>query len=300
MSCTLCPRGCGVDRERGELGACGVPATLRVARAALHFWEEPCLSGTRGSGAVFFSGCSLGCVFCQNREISHGGFGKEITEEQLTEILLSLAAQGAHNINLVTPDQFTPAILSAVKMARKRGLTLPIVCNCSGYQRVETIRALSEAVDIWLPDLKYLHAPLARKYSAAPDYPEVAKTAIAEMVRLTAERGGELTDSEGIMQRGVIVRHMMLPGSAIDSRRILKYLHDTYGDTVRVSFLSQYTPPRECEKSFPAELTRPVNRGEYSRLVAYAAALGMTRVYVQKGEAVSDSFVPPFDLTGVR
>ena len=291
--CTLCPRACGVNRTRGERGFCGADDRLKVARAALHFWEEPCLSGKRGSGTVFFSHCNLRCCYCQNREISSGGFGKEISTERLAEIFLSLQAQGAHNINLVTPTQYYPHIIQARQLAKKRGLSLPIVCNSGGYERVETLKKLDGLIDIYLPDFKYYDERYALRYSAAPHYMEVAAAALEEMLRQT---GSPQFDGEGMMQKGVIVRHLALPGLSDDSKRVVKFLNRTFGSRIIMSLMSQYTPPKDI--AFP-ELSSPLARDDYDDLVEYAQLIGVENAYVQEEGCAEESFIPPFDLTGV-
>lgn len=291
--CTLCPRACGVDRTRGERGFCGADDRLKVARAALHFWEEPCLSGKRGSGTVFFSHCNLRCCYCQNREISSGGFGKEISTERLAEIFLSLQAQGAHNINLVTPTQYYPHIIQALQLAKKRGLLLPIVCNSGGYERVETLKELDGLIDIYLPDFKYYDERYALRYSAAPHYMEIAAAALEEMLRQT---GSPQFDGEGMMQKGVIVRHLALPGLSDDSKRVVKFLNRTFGSRIILSLMSQYTPPKDI--AFP-ELSSPLARDDYDDLVEYAQLIGVENAYVQEEGCAEESFIPPFDLTGV-
>ncbi len=288
-----CPRRCGVDRTRGEYGACGVPATPRLARAALHLWEEPSISGERGSGTVFFSGCSLGCVFCQNHAIS-GGQGIDITEERLVEIFLELQQAGVHNINLVTPTQYAPMLCEVIPAARARGLTLPIVYNSGGYELPEVLHRLSGLVDIYLPDFKYASSELAARYAGAPDYPEVAKAALAEMID---QCPAPIFDEDGMMRRGVLVRHLMLPSAYRNSHEVIKYLA-TLSSHIYVSIMNQYTPPAGISERFP-ELGKPVSDHEYRRLVAYAVRLGITAAYVQEGGTVSESFIPSFCGEGV-
>jgi len=240
--CTLCPRNCSVDRENGEKGICGQTTEIKVARAALHFWEEPCISGEEGSGTVFFSGCSLHCVFCQNEAIANGTVGKVITTDRLAEIFLELQEQGANNINLVTPGHFIPQIKEALLIAKKRGLTLPIVYNTSSYESVEALKSLDGFVDIYLPDFKYMSSELSRKYSHAPDYAKVAKAAIAEMVRQTGNPVFDENGEEGLIKRGTIVRHLTLPGCMDDSKEIIKYLYNTYKNQIYISIMNQFTP----------------------------------------------------------
>ena len=274
--CTLCPRACGADRAAGQRGFCGADDTLRVARAALHHWEEPCLSGdpdaATGSGTVFFSGCTLRCCYCQNGRISAGGAGKDITPRRLREIFDELIAQGAHNIELVTATHFLPWILPALEPR----LPVPVVYNCGGYERVETLRALEDRVDIYLPDLKYADGDLAGALSGAPDYFPVACDAIREMFRQT---GRPVYDEDGIMQRGVIVRHLVLPGYLDNTRRVLDWLSETFapGDVV-VSLMSQYTPPA----GMTGRLARRVTAAEYRAAVAYMRACGITDGFVQE------------------
>lgn len=238
-ACTLCPRMCGVNRAAGEKGYCGMDATIRAARAALHMWEEPCISGTRGSGAVFFSGCSLRCIFCQNFEIAEGNCAKEISGERLSEIFLELQEQGAANINLVTAAHYVPAVIESLKKAKAQGMDLPVIYNSSGYERVETVQMLEEVVDVWLPDFKYMDSKLAFAYSRAKDYPEVARAAIREMMKAA---GTCAYDEDGYIQKGVIVRHLILPGHTKNSIAVLDELYGTYGDDLTISLMNQYTP----------------------------------------------------------
>ncbi|MBQ8627309.1 MAG: radical SAM protein [Agathobacter sp.] len=297
--CQLCPRVCKVNREVGYKGICGVDAGLKVARAALHFWEETCISGKRGSGAVFFSGCSLHCVFCQNENIAQGTVGKEISRERLVEIFLELQEQGANNINLVTAGHYIPHIVWSVEHARNQGLKLPIVYNTSSYERVESLKQLEGIVDIYLPDFKYWSSDLAAKYSHAPDYPKVAKMAIAEMVRQqpTPEFLAEQDEGLDIMSKGVIVRQLLLPGQLKDAKQIVKYLYETYGNQIYLSLMSQFTPLPHLEK-YP-ELNRRVSLRTYERYVDYAISLGVENGFVQEGDVAEESFIPEFDGEGV-
>lgn len=292
--CHLCPRNCGVDRLAGQKGFCGVDAGIMVARAALHMWEEPCISGKEGSGAVFFSGCSLGCAFCQNRTISKGQSGKVITVEHLAELFLDLQAQKANNINLVTAGHFLPQVREALILAKEQGLTIPVVYNSSGYEKAEMLRYLEGLVDIYLPDLKYLEADLAGKYSHAKDYPEVAMKALEEMVRQV--RTPEF-DERGMMKKGVIVRHLLLPGHVRNSKKVLEYLYGTYGDQIYISLMSQYTP-MPAMKDDP-QLSRKVTDREYDRLLDHAISLGVTNCFIQEGETAKESFIPEFNGEGV-
>ena len=293
-NCLLCPRKCGINRAAGQTGVCGVSAEIRVARAALHYWEEPCISGKRGSGAVFFSGCSLHCVFCQNREISDGKAGKVISKERLSDIFMELADKGANNINLVTPGQYIPDIVRAVNDAKSRGMKLPIVYNTSGYENADELKQLEGIVDVYLPDFKYMDSALSAKYSRAKDYPSVAKQAISEMVR--QQPGVVIDDATGLIQKGVIVRQLLLPGHVNDAKAILKYLHDTYQDSIYISMMSQFTPI--ALKDYP-EINRTVTRREYERLIDYAIKIGITNAFIQEGNVAKDSFIPAFDCEGV-
>lgn len=299
LTCQLCPRACKVNREKGETGVCKVASTLKLARAALHFWEETCISGTKGSGTVFFSGCSLHCVFCQNQEIAQGLFGKEISRERLVEIFLELQEQGANNINLVTPGQFVPHIVWAVEQARDQGLHIPIVYNTSSYEKVDTLKQLEGIVDVYLPDFKYWSPQLAAKYSNAPDYPEMAKAAIAEMVRQQPRCQFFYDDEQGLdlIEKGVIVRQLLLPGQLQDAKRIIKYLHETYDNQVYLSLMSQYTPLKHVEK-YP-ELNRKVSLRTYERYVDYAIEIGVENGYIQEEDVAEESFIPAFDGEGV-
>ena len=293
-NCLLCPRKCGINRAAEQTGVCGVSSEIKVARAALHYWEEPCISGKKGSGAVFFSGCSLHCVFCQNREISDGKAGKIISKERLRDIFLELKAKGANNINLVTPGQYIPDIVWAVSDARRRGMELPIVYNTSGYENADELKQLEGIVDVYLPDFKYMDSELSAKYSRAKDYPSVAKQAISEMVRQQQEV--VIDDATGLIQKGVIVRQLLLPGHVNDAKAILKYLHDTYQDSIYISMMSQFTPI--ALKDYP-EINRTVTRREYERLIDYAIKIGITNAFIQEGNVAKDSFIPAFDGEGV-
>ena len=292
--CLLCPRKCGINRSTGQTGVCGVSSEIKVARAALHYWEEPCISGKRGSGAVFFSGCSLHCVFCQNREISDGKAGKLISKERLSDIFMELAGKGANNINLVTPGQYIPDIVWAVNDAKSRGMKLPIIYNTSGYENVTELKLLEGIVDVYLPDFKYMDSTLSARYSRAKDYPSVAKQALSEMVRQQPDV--VIDDATGLIQKGVIVRQLLLPGHVNDAKAVLKYLYDTYHDHVYISMMSQFTPI--ALKDYP-EINRTVTRREYERLVDYALKIGITNAFIQEGDVAKDSFIPAFDCEGV-
>lgn len=293
-NCLLCPRKCGINRRTGQTGVCGVSSEIMVARAALHYWEEPCISGKRGSGAVFFSGCSLHCVFCQNREISDGKEGKVISKARLSDIFMELAGKGANNINLVTPGQYIPDIVWAVNDAKSRGMKLPIIYNTSGYENVTELKLLEGIVDVYLPDFKYMDSTLSARYSRAKDYPSVAKQALSEMVRQQPDV--VIDDATGLIQKGVIVRQLLLPGHVNDAKAVLKYLYDTYHDHVYISMMSQFTPI--ALKDYP-EINRTVTKREYERLVNYALEIGITNAFIQEGDVAKDSFIPAFDCEGV-
>lgn len=338
-NCTLCPRNCGVDR-RLHSGYCGQTETIRIARAALHFWEEPCISGTRGSGTVFFSGCPLRCVFCQNRDIALGENGIAITKDRLTEIFLELQEQGANNINLVTPTHYVPQIAEALKEAKKKGLHIPIVYNTGSYETVDTIRLLDGLVDIYLPDLKYYSGELSKRYSHAEDYFLRASEAIEEMVRQVGEAefareeslgGSEACDNRKcdsessestervqdrkcesesqeddendepvlLMKKGVIVRHLVLPDHTEDSKEVIRYLYETYGDRIFISIMNQYTPLDQLDRDMYPELGRKLTEEEYDEVVDYAIEIGVENGFIQEGETAEESFIPPFDHTGV-
>ena len=292
--CNLCPRECNVDRGLGKIGFCKVPNHIKVARAALHFWEEPCISGEEGSGTVFFSGCNLRCVYCQNRKIAEGIFGKEVTVERLAAIFLELQEKGANNINLVTPSHYVLQIVKALKMAKEQGLTVPIVYNSSAYEKVEVLRLLEGLVDVYLPDFKYMDAMLSKKYSNAKDYPDVAKAALKEMVRQVGE---PKFDERGILINGVVVRHLVLPGYTKESKSVIQYLYETYGNHIYISILSQFTPLKGLEE-YP-ELNRKLREEEYNEVVDYAIEIGVENGFIQEGDVAEESFIPDFDGQGV-
>ena len=337
-NCTLCPRNCGIDRSVRQ-GLCGCGSTLKAARAGLHYYEEPFLSGTNGSGTVFFSGCSLGCIYCQNSPISRDGFGLEISEVRLAQIFLEQQQRGAHNINLVTGTHFTPSIAKALRDARARGLTLPVVWNSSGYEKPETLQMLQGLVDIFLPDFKTMSSRLGQRYMKAPDYPEWAGKSLEAMVNMTgeaqfipfgqdaADRNAADTEGAGyegegvLMSSGVVVRHLVIPGQLEDSKSVLRYLYETYGDRIWISLMSQYTPVgvfaeeelpaqvvvqgrdhkavrEEMRRNYP-ELCRPVSYKEYDEAVDYAISLGIENCMIQEDETASDSFIPAFDGAGI-
>lgn len=292
--CSFCPRSCGADRNRGQKGRCHTAAGLLVARAALHMWEEPCISGAEGSGTVFFSGCALGCIYCQNQEISRGQAGRLIKEERLAEIFLELQEKGANNINLVTAGHYVPQVAVSLALAKEQGLLIPVVYNSSGYEKAETLKQLEGLADIYLPDFKYMDEALAERYSGAADYPAVAKAAIAEMVRQCPK---PQFDKRGIMQKGVIVRHLLLPGHVREAKNIIRYLYETYGSQIYISMMNQYTP-MDAVKDDPL-LGRRVTKREYARLLDFAAELGVTQGFYQEGRTAMESFIPPFDCEGV-
>ena len=283
-----------MDRDAGQVGYCGVTSELRVARAALHMWEEPCLSGEAGSGTVFFSGCNLRCVYCQNYHIAHAELGKAITVERLAEVFGELQAKGALNINLVTPSHYVPQIIQALEMAKARGLSLPVVYNSSAYEKVETLRLLDGLVDVYLPDLKYVDSAISKKYSHAADYFAVAIAALAEMVQQVGE---PFFDDQGIMRKGVIVRHLLLPGCLEDSKAVIRYLYETYGERIYISIMNQYTPLPHVAR-YP-ELDRRITSEEYDELVTYALDLGVENGFIQEGDTALESFIPDFDDEGV-
>ena len=336
-NCMLCPRECGVNRKNGETGVCGQTAAIKAARAALHMWEEPCISGQNGSGTVFFSGCNLGCVFCQNYNIAAGKAGIEISTGRLAEIFLELQEKGANNINLVTAGHFVPQVVEALKLAKQQGLYLPIVYNTSSYEKVETLRLLDGYVDIYLPDLKYVDSTISNRYSHAADYFTYASAAIAEMVQQVGEpefvfertAGKESSSAEFLadekkkiseqqnnmifdaaeyqerseagesllMKKGVIVRHLVMPGCVEDSKRVISYLLKTYGNQIFISIMNQYTPLPQC-REYP-ELSRRVTEAEYDAVVDYAIGLGIENGFIQEGDVAEESFIPEFDGEGI-
>lgn len=311
MGCMLCPRNCNADREHGGVGYCKMDSRIFAARAALHMWEEPVISGKNGSGAVFFSGCPLGCIYCQNYNIAAGKSGKEISIERLVEIFFELKEKGANNINLVTPSHYILQIRKALVQAKEQNLGLPIVYNTGSYEKAESLRLLEGLVDVYLPDLKYMSAERSQKYSNAPDYFSVASAAIKEMFRQTGEpvfyRTGELEKSIEykeeeetiLMKKGVIIRHLVLPEGTKDSKNIVKYIYDTYGDAVFISILNQYTPVRNVDKHKYPELLRRVTQREYQKVVDYAVDIGVERGFIQEGGTAKKGFIPEFDYEGI-
>ena len=293
-NCTLCPRNCRVDRTAGQIGFCGMPDQIYAARAALHPWEEPCLVGEQGSGTVFFSGCNMKCCFCQNHNIALGQLGKPISIARLSEIFLELQQKGATNINLVTPTHYIPQICQALIDAKEQGLHLPIVYNTGGYEKAQSLRLLDGLIDVYLPDFKYYSSELSTRCSNAPDYYTHARLALAEMYRQT---GPCRFDENGILIRGIIVRHLILPGQVKDSKKILHYLHDTYQDNIWISIMNQYTPLPQVE-AIP-ELNRKLTDAEYDRVVDFAIRLGIENAFIQEGDTAEESFIPPFDMEGI-
>lgn len=287
--CFLCPRKCGADRRAGQYGACGAGASMRVARAALHRWEEPPISGLRGSGAIFFSHCSLHCVYCQNAVISHEGVGETISEERLAKIMLDLEGQGAANINLVSATHYAAQVARSLREARAAGLSIPIVWNTSGFETKQSINTVADLVDVFLPDFKYWYTDIAERYSGAPQYRDVAQAAIRQMKQLQPDAA---FDSEGLMTRGVIVRHLVLPGQTKNAKMILRYLREEYGPDVYVSLMRQYTPTFRAAE-YP-ELNRTVNDAEYESVTAFAERAGLVNVFLQEAGAASTMYVPAF------
>lgn len=291
-SCQLCPRMCKADRTK-NVGFCRSGAAITAARAALHHWEEPCISGTRGSGTVFFSGCTLRCCFCQNYPVSQEHFGKELTDRQLSDIFLRLQEQGAHNINLVTATQYLPDVLRALDHIRHR-LTIPVVYNCGGYERIETVKLLKDYIDIWLPDLKYHSKELSARYSQARDYFTVASAAIGQMI----EQTGPPVFEQELMTSGVIIRHMVLPGNRDDSIRLLHWMKDELPEgRFLISLMSQYTPFYHSSQ-YP-EINRRITSYEYDKVVDMALELGLTMGFMQKRSSAREEYTPPFDLEGL-
>ncbi|MBR5156889.1 MAG: radical SAM protein [Clostridia bacterium] len=293
-ACTICPRKCGVNRLDGKLGYCRTDSNLTVSRAALHQWEEPVISGTNGSGTVFFSGCSLGCIYCQNHLISKAENGKKISVERLCKIFFELKEKGAHNINLVTPTHFALHIIKALELANKQGLKLPIVYNTSGYESADTLKMLEGLIDVYLPDFKYFSSDIAKEFSFAPDYPEIAKAAIAEMYRQT---GKFSFSASGMIKKGLIVRHLVLPGYIEESKKVIKYLYDTFSDNIFISIMNQYTP-MPAMKNHP-QLHRKLTTFEYEKVIDYALSLGIENAFVQDKNTAKESFIPEFNCEGV-
>ena len=287
MPCNICPRKCNIDRTAAA-GFCGCSSVVRIARAALHYDEEPCISGTRGSGTIFFSGCNLKCIFCQNMVLTDGTLGEVLPVSRLAETMQKLQSLGAHNINLVTPTPHRDAIVEALHTAKQNGLSIPVVYNTNAYETVETIRAYEGLVDVYLPDLKYVDSRLSLKFSRASDYYETAIEAIAEMFR---QVGPMVTDENGLAKKGVRIRHLVLPGCVFDTRSVLDAIKDRFGTDCPISLMSQYTPIPECTVK---PLDRPLTKREYESAVEYCISLGFANVYTQELSSVGRSFTPPF------
>jgi len=291
--CNLCERRCHINRYEKK-GVCGATNKLKVARAALHFWEEPCISGKEGSGTIFFSNCNLKCIFCQNKKISTCGYGKEITIEKLSSICIELQKQGSNNINLVTPTHYVPSIIKGIKKAKKKGLNIPIVYNTSSYETKETIDNLNGIVDIYLPDLKYNDNKLGENYSNIKNYFEIATRNIDEMYK---QVGKPIFNDRGILEKGVVVRILLLPGHVNDAKKIIKYLYEKYNDNIYISLMSQYTPIGKIKDY--KDLNRKVTLKEYNELITYACDLGIENAFIQEGETADESFIPDFNQIGV-
>ncbi len=289
MICSACPRNCNVDREK-SLGYCKSPDKFKLARAALHFWEEPCISGKNGSGAIFFSGCNLGCVFCQNFDISHNCKGVEVSDERFIDIMKSLVDKGANNINLVNPTHYSAQLL---RVFEKYKPSVPIVYNTSGYDSVETLRSFDGIVDVYLPDFKYIRSDKAQKYSKAENYPQIAEAALREMKR---QVGNDAFNGDGIMQKGMIIRHLVLPSNTNSSVEALDYLAEFFSDTY-ISVMAQYVPCGDLSNY--KEINRPLTQREYDKVVNHIFDLGLEKIFIQELEAASDEFIPDFDFTGV-
>ncbi len=288
--CTLCPRNCKVNRNDGELGFCKAGKNIKIAKYSLHYWEEPCISGKNGSGTIFFSCCNLKCLFCQNYDISTNNYGKEISIEEFADICLELQNKKANNINLVTGVMYIPLIKEGLILAKNKGLNIPIVYNSSGYEKVEALKELDGIIDIYLPDFKYFDNKLAINFSKADNYFEIAKNALQEMYRQV----GKAKYKKGIMQKGVIVRHLLLPNHIDDSKKVIKYLYDTYKDNITISIMNQYTPVRKIMNY--EELNNTVTEKEYDELINYACDLGITNAFIQEGETYKESFIPDFKI----
>ena len=301
-NCKLCPRECNVDR-RNKLGVCKVNDKCKIVRVALHFWEEPCISGSEGSGTIFFEGCSLGCVFCQNYEISDGKseYGVEVSVDRLVEIFFELKEKGANNINFVTPTHFMPHIKMAIIKAKEQGFDLPFVYNTSGYEKVECIRELDGLIDVYLPDMKYADSiksgpNIAMDYSRAKDYFEKSKEAIAEMIR---QVGTPQFNENGIIKKGVIVRHLILPNHTKNSMKVIEYLYNTYKDDIYISIMNQYTPVKTTRMEGYPKLQRTITKREYDKVIDFALEIGVKNAFIQEGETCKESFIPDFNGEGL-
>lgn len=288
--CILCPRRCQVNRNRGELGFCQASNKIKIAAYRLHLWEEPCISGEFGSGTIFFSHCNLKCIFCQNYYISEYNNGSEITVEEFSDICLKLQKDGALNINLVTPTHYVPLIIEGLNLAKEKGLNIPIIYNSSGYETVETIKLLEGIIDVYLPDFKYYNDSFSKKYSHTPNYFQHASTSLKEMVR---QQPKCIFDKDGHIKKGVIVRHLLLPGMEEDSKKILKYLHKTYKNKIYISIMNQYTPVRHC---IYQELNQTINESVYEEIIDYAWDIGIRNAFIQEEGTQSESFIPAWDF----
>lgn len=293
-NCRLCPRNCSVDRTIGKLGYCKSSSSIRAALASVHKWEEPPISGTKGSGTIFFSGCNLRCVFCQNYSISSKNNGKEISIDRLAHIMLEQQERGVHNINLVTAVQFVPMIIKSIEISRRNGLTIPIIYNSSGYEKVETIKMLEGYIDIYLPDIKYYSKELSKKYSNAPDYFKYASQAVLEM---NSQAGKNEFDKNGILKKGIIIRHMILPGCKEDSFKVLDWIKDYLGPDIYVSILNQYTPSYRANQY--KEINRRLMSLEYTRVIDHFFEIGLRNGYMQQRASASNEYIPLFDLSGL-
>ena len=293
-NCNLCPRKCGVNRLQGQLGFCKASKEIKVAKACLYYWEEPCISGSNGSGTIFFSNCNLECVFCQNHEISSSGIGVEISIQRLSEIFLEQQEKGAHNINLVTPTHYVPQIIESLKLSKAKGLNIPILYNSNGYDSIDTIKSLKNYIDVYLPDLKYFQNKYGEKYSNAPNYFSFASLAISEMINQVGE---VKFNKDGLIEKGVIIRHLMLPGLLFDSKKIIDYIYTNYGDAVYFSLMNQYTPMHKAKEY--KELNRTLNSKHYDSLIDYCFELGLTNGFIQDCGTSSEVFVPDFNLEGI-
>jgi len=291
--CELCPRMCGTNRYEKQ-GFCGANDKIKIARASLHMWEEPCISHENGSGTIFFSHCNLKCIYCQNYDISTNNYGKEITINKLSEIMLNLQNKNAHNINLVTPTHYVPQIIEAIKIARKKGLNIPIIYNTSGYERKETIKLLDGYIDIYLTDMKYYDDKYAKEYSKATNYFNHAKEALDEMYK---QIGNPKISKNGIMEKGIIVRHLILPELIDDSKKIINYLYKTYKDDIYLSIMNQYTPLENVKNH--SSLNRIITKDEYDEVINYAVSLGIENAFIQEGETQKESFIPSFNNEGI-
>ncbi|EDU38191.1 MULTISPECIES: radical SAM protein [Clostridium] len=293
-NCTVCPRNCGANRIQGTLGFCNANSKIKVARASLHHWEEPCISGVNGSGTVFFSNCNLKCVFCQNYEISHLGKGKEISIEHLSNIFLKLQSKKAHNINLVTPTHYVPQIIEAIKISKSNGLTIPILYNSNGYENIETIKSLKGYIDVFLPDLKYFDDKYGKKYSNCNNYFNTACKAIKEMFNQVGE---PVFSNDRIIKKGIIIRHLMLPGLLFDTKKIIDFIFKEFNHKVYISIMNQYTPMKNiCNFN---ELNKNLNPKHYDAIIDYCLDLGIKNAFIQETSSSSKEFIPNFDLTGI-